>query len=90
MGLRVTDFDPLEVARQITIIEFEMFKAIKPTEFLDQAWLSKEKEKLAPGILSMTKWSTRVLTSCSFFRDELSSISLTETAVQVGYHRARD
>ena len=55
------------MARQITIIEFEMFKAIKPTEFLDQAWLSKEKEKLAPGILSMTKWSTRVLTSLFIF-----------------------
>jgi len=59
-GLRVVDFDPLELARQITLIEFEMFKTIKPTEFLDQAWLSKDKEKLAPGILSMTKWSTNV------------------------------
>jgi hypothetical protein len=41
-------------------MEFEMFKTIKPTEFLDQAWLSKDKEKLAPGIMNMTKWSTRV------------------------------
>lgn len=63
--LRILDFDPLELARQITLIEFEMFRSIKPTEFLDQAWLSKDKEKLAPGILSMTKWSTRVCFSSS-------------------------
>ena len=54
------DIDPLELARQLTLLEFELFKTIKPTEFLDQAWLSKDKEKLAPGIMSMTKWSTRV------------------------------
>jgi len=57
---RFTEFDPLEMARQMTLIEFEMFKAIKPTEFLDQAWLHKDKEKLAPGIMNMTRWSTRI------------------------------
>jgi len=59
-AIKFTDFDPLELARQMTLIEFELFKAIKPTEFLDQAWLNKEKEKLAPGIMNMTRWSTKM------------------------------
>ncbi|KAI9199222.1 ras guanine nucleotide exchange factor domain-containing protein [Polychytrium aggregatum] len=55
------DFDPLEVARQITLIEFELFSAIKPREFLDLAWMKDDKEKLAPNIMKMARWSNHVV-----------------------------
>ena len=58
--LTVLDFDPLELARQITLHEQDLFQRVQARELLDQAWLSKDKETLAPGITVMTKWSTRM------------------------------
>lgn len=50
--------DPEELARQLTVIEFGLFTAIRPWEFLGQAW-SKNREK-APNILAMIHWSNHV------------------------------
>ena len=42
-----------EIARQLTIIEFDFFKAIRPWECLGQSWTKKDKEQKAPNILGM-------------------------------------
>lgn len=34
---------PLEVAKQLTLIEWKMWSSIKPYEFLDLAWTKKDK-----------------------------------------------
>lgn len=34
---------PLEIAKQLTLIEWKMWSAIKPYEFLDLAWTKKDK-----------------------------------------------
>jgi son of sevenless-like protein len=49
-----------QVARQITLIEAVLFKAIKPVELLNQAWTKKDKEIKAPNVLKMIRHSTRV------------------------------
>ncbi|WRT68200.1 uncharacterized protein IL334_005175 [Kwoniella shivajii] len=36
--LRLTDVSPLEIARQLTIVEFVHFQRIKPSECLNRAW----------------------------------------------------
>jgi hypothetical protein len=54
------DIDPLEMARQITLTEFELFKAILPRECLNGAWMKKGKENSAPNVLKMIRWSTSV------------------------------
>ena len=54
------DLDPLEIARQLTLIEYHLFTAVKPTEFLDQAWMKDDRETRAPNICQMTKWSNHV------------------------------
>jgi len=64
VGIKINDLEPIEVARQLTILEYDIFKGIKPTEFLDQAWLKDDKLKQAPGICEMANWSTKVT---SFF-----------------------
>lgn len=60
LKLKLTDLEPLETARQITLIEFELFTAIKPTEFMDQAWMKDDREVRAPNICNMTKWSNHI------------------------------
>lgn len=60
LKLKHFDLEPIEIARQMTLVEYELFTAINPTEFLDQAWMKDDKEKRAPNICNMTKWSNHV------------------------------
>ncbi|KAI3633678.1 hypothetical protein MIR68_008625 [Amoeboaphelidium protococcarum] len=60
LNLKLTDLEPLEVARQMTLVEFELFSNIRPTEFLNQAWMKADKEIKAPNICNMTKWSNHI------------------------------
>lgn len=46
---------PLEVARQLTIIEHELFRKIKPWEFLGQRFSRADKAIKAPGIMAMIR-----------------------------------
>ncbi|ODN75196.1 hypothetical protein L202_06394 [Cryptococcus amylolentus CBS 6039] len=49
--LRITDINPIEIARQLTIIEFAMFQKIKPSEFLSKVYQDEQKSMLlAPNI----------------------------------------
>ncbi|TPX55448.1 hypothetical protein PhCBS80983_g05300 [Powellomyces hirtus] len=59
--LKLLDFEPLELARQLTLMEFELFKAIRSREYLDLAWMKETKETEAPNILRMTRWSNHVV-----------------------------
>ncbi|KAI8584512.1 hypothetical protein K450DRAFT_216708 [Umbelopsis ramanniana AG] len=36
--LKLTDIDPLELARQLTILDFKLYSSIRPIECLDKAW----------------------------------------------------
>lgn len=53
------DLDPLEIARQLTLIESSMFEKIQPTELLKQEW-SKKENSLAINVRLMTAMSTKV------------------------------
>eukprot|EP01103_Thecamoeba_quadrilineata_P013977 TRINITY_DN4029_c0_g1_i2.p1 TRINITY_DN4029_c0_g1~~TRINITY_DN4029_c0_g1_i2.p1 ORF type:complete len:920 (-),score=181.35 TRINITY_DN4029_c0_g1_i2:173-2932(-) len=48
-------YDPSEVAKQLTAIEFEYFQAIQPNECLNQAWNKTKKDVLAPNITNMIR-----------------------------------
>eukprot|EP01136_Pigoraptor_vietnamica_P010008 Opistho-1_new@47108 len=54
------DIDPLEIARQLTLIESGLFALIQPKECLDLAWQAKNNRELAPDILGMIERSNRV------------------------------
>jgi hypothetical protein len=59
-NLALYDMDPIEIARQITLIEFELYKAISPTQCLNQAWNKNGKEETAPDVLKMIRWSNDI------------------------------
>ncbi|RKP01474.1 hypothetical protein CXG81DRAFT_11930 [Caulochytrium protostelioides] len=54
-------FDPADVARQLTLMEYELFALVQPREFLNLAWMKPDKEERAPNLLRMTKWSNHVV-----------------------------
>ncbi|KAL6054788.1 Son of sevenless 1 [Balamuthia mandrillaris] len=48
------NWDPLEVARQLTLIEYNLYKSIKPQECLNQAWTKKAtRDTNAANIMAM-------------------------------------
>ena len=53
--LSVFDFDPEEIARQLTIIDFSLFSKIKPAELLNQAWQKQKYKHRAQNILRLVE-----------------------------------
>jgi hypothetical protein len=54
-NLSIIDIDTEEVARQMTLIEFELFQAIEPQELLNQAWNKVKLRNRAPNVIKMIK-----------------------------------
>ncbi|KAJ3142493.1 hypothetical protein HK100_002936 [Physocladia obscura] len=53
---RILELDPLEFAKQITLLEFEIFLLMRPSECLDQIWSSKlEKERSSARLEALTR-----------------------------------
>lgn len=48
-------FPPLEIARQFTILDWDLWEAIPPWEFLDLRWQKKNKKEVAPNIIASTE-----------------------------------
>lgn len=72
----ITDFDPLEVARQLTLKQMDTFCAILPAELLGSQW-TKRGGKGAPNVKAMTAFST-----------DLSNL-VAETILQCGELKKR-
>lgn len=84
------DFSPLEIARQLTLIESELYRAIKPWELLNQSWAKKDKEKRAPRVLAMinrfnvvSNWVATIIVQTSELRVRAS---LQKHIIEIAYH----
>jgi len=51
---------PLEIGRQLTLLQSEMFRAIKASELVGVVWTKKDKEILSPNALRMIRFSNTV------------------------------
>ena len=55
----ILDINPEELARQITLVEHQLFKEIQANEFLGLAWAKRREH--APNILRLINWSNRMI-----------------------------
>jgi len=58
--LNVFDFDELEVARQLTLIEYEYYEKILPGELFGQSWSKEKTQHRSANVLSMINRSNDV------------------------------
>jgi len=47
------EVDPIEIARQLTLIDFDLFRSIASKELLSLSWQKSDKEKRSPNLLKM-------------------------------------
>ena len=48
---------PIEIARQITLLEFDLYRAVQPSELVGCAWMKENKYKTAPNLLNMISFT---------------------------------
>jgi hypothetical protein len=49
------DIDPMEMARQLTLIDFVSYRGIRAKECLDQAWEKSDKMTRSPNVSRMIR-----------------------------------
>jgi hypothetical protein len=52
--------NPTHLARQLTLIEYEMFSKVKETELINKSFSKANRETLAPNIYQLTEWFNRI------------------------------
>ena len=89
-GFSFLDLNPVEVARQLTLIHHRAYRPISPLECLDKAWMHAEKEVRAPTITKLIRlfnlhaeWVTTLVVS----QEELGArVSCIEQLISAGQH----
>lgn len=58
--MKLLDVHPEEIARQLTLIEHSLYRAIKPSECLKQRWTTAAKASVAPNVIALIERFNKV------------------------------
>ena len=53
LSLKLLEYDEHEFARQLCLLEFNIFSRIQSTEFMGQAWSKPKESHRSPNILAL-------------------------------------
>ncbi|KAJ9108726.1 hypothetical protein QFC21_000046 [Naganishia friedmannii] len=59
-ALQLADINPIELARQMTLMEFELYNRIQPVDCLNKAWSQTDRPEAGPNIKAMILTSNRI------------------------------
>ncbi|KAL1916088.1 uncharacterized protein VTP21DRAFT_6092 [Calcarisporiella thermophila] len=57
---KLLELDPLEVARQLTLMDSRLYNKIRPVECLDKAWSNGESGDVAPNVRALIEQSNQI------------------------------